>query len=78
MYPVLVFTKANYEDCSPTPKNLHRSLDIRITGFRDFPLVVQWLRLYTSNVGAVGLIPGQGTRILHALQAKRKIARFKI
>ena len=25
-------------------------------------LVVQWLRLHTSNAGGAGLIPGQGTR----------------
>ena len=29
-------------------------------------LVVQWLRLLTSNAGNQALIPGQGTRFLHA------------
>ena len=29
-------------------------------------LVVQWLRLPTSNAGNVGSILGQGTKILHA------------
>ena len=29
-------------------------------------LVVQWLRLHTSTAGDRGLIPGQGTKILHA------------
>ena len=29
-------------------------------------LVVQWLRLCTSTAGAVGSIPGQGTKIPHA------------
>lgn len=33
-------------------------------------LVVQWLRLHASNAGAVGLIPGQRTKISHALQPK--------
>ena len=28
--------------------------------------VVQWLRLCASNAGGMGLIPGQGTKILHA------------
>ena len=27
-------------------------------------LVVQWLRLHAPNAGDVGLIPGQGTKIL--------------
>ena len=26
-------------------------------------LVVQWLRLYASNAGGMGLIPGQGPKI---------------
>ena len=29
-------------------------------------LVVQWLRLYAFNVGALGLIPGQGIKIPYA------------
>ena len=32
-------------------------------------LVVQWLRLCAPNAGAVGLIPGQGTRS-HMLQLR--------
>ena len=37
-------------------------------------LVVQQLRLHASNAGDVGLIPGQGTNIPHAMlsQAKKK------
>ena len=27
------------------------------------PLVVQWLRLYTSNAGGIGLVLGQGTKV---------------
>ena len=34
--------------------------------------MVQWLRLCTSTVGGVGSIPGQGTKILHAAQPKKK------
>ena len=30
-------------------------------------LVVQWLRLSAFTVGVLGLIPGQGTKILHAV-----------
>ena len=33
-------------------------------------LVVQWLRLHGSNAGGAGLIPGQGTKIPHAVQPK--------
>ena len=29
--------------------------------------VVQWLKLHTSNAQGVGLIPGQGTKIPHAM-----------
>ena len=36
------------------------------------PVVAQWLRLHASNAGAAGSIPGQGTRILHALGATKK------
>ena len=31
-------------------------------------LLVQWLRRHTSTSGGMGLIPGQGTKILHATQ----------
>ena len=30
-------------------------------------LVVQWIRLQASNSGGMGSIPGQGTKILHAV-----------
>ena len=33
-------------------------------------LVVQWLRFHASTAGGMGLIPGQGTNILHALPPK--------
>ena len=29
--------------------------------------MVLWLRLWASSAGAVGLIPGSGTKILHAM-----------
>ena len=33
-------------------------------------LAVQWLRFHASTAGGMGLIPGQGTNILHALPPK--------
>ena len=35
-------------------------------------LEVQWLRLHAPNVGGMGLIPGQGTKILHAMWQHQK------
>ena len=35
-------------------------------------LVVQWLRLCTSTVGAMGLTPGRGTKILQAMRHGQK------
>ena len=35
-------------------------------------LVVQWLRLHAPNTGGPGLIPGQGTRSLHAATEDRR------
>ena len=35
-------------------------------------LVVQWLRLWVSTAGGQGLIPGWGTKNLHALQCNQK------
>ena len=34
--------------------------------------MVQWLRLCTSSAGSTGSIPGQGTKIPHVDQAKKK------
>ena len=34
--------------------------------YAETSLLVQWLRLYTSNAEAVGSIPGQETKIPHA------------
>ena len=39
---------------------------------RRLPLAVQWLRLSSSTAGDLGLIPGQGTRIPHAVWQKKK------
>ena len=43
---------------------------------KDFPcfsLVVQWLRLHVPSAGDIGLIPGQGSKILHAVWSGKKI-----
>ena len=39
-------------------------------------LMVQWLRLHTSPAGVMGLIPGQGTKILHAMGVEKVDAVF--
>lgn len=39
---------------------------------RDFPGGVQWLRLRTSTAGAVGSIPGRGTKVPHATWCSQK------
>ena len=39
-------------------------------------LLVKWLRLYTSNAGRVGLIPGQGTKILDAVWCSQKVKKI--
>ena len=39
-------------------------------------LLVKWLRLHTSNAGSVGLIPGQGTKILDAVQCSQKVKKI--
>ena len=35
--------------------------------------MLQWLNLQASNIGAMGLIPSRGTKILHAVQHGQKI-----
>ena len=34
--------------------------------------LTQWLKLYASNSGGGGSIPGQGTKIPHATQGRQK------
>ena len=41
------------------------------------PLVVQWLTLHTADAGATGSVPGQGTKIPHAVQRGQKIEKKK-
>ena len=42
-------------------------------------LVVQWLRFHVATEGHTGLIPGRGTKILHAMwhSQKRKLKKFE-
>ena len=40
--------------------------------FRDFPCD-QWFRLCAPNAGSMGLIPGLGTKILHARWHSQKM-----
>ena len=40
-------------------------------------LVVQWFRLQAPAAGGVGLIPGQGTKIQHAIWPKKKKKDFQ-
>ena len=40
-------------------------------------LVVQWLTLHAANAGGMGLIPGQATKIPHAMQCGQKIKKQK-
>ena len=47
------------------------SLDLK-SYFRGTSLVIQWLRLCASNAGAMGLIPGRGAKISHAVWPKNK------
>ena len=42
------------------------------TCFSGTSLAVQWLRLRTPYTGGMGLIPGQGTKILHAAWCGQK------
>ena len=58
-----------------------KSWGINIKGCKELiqlgtSLVVQWLRLHIANAGAVGLIPGQGTRS-HMFQLKNPSATTK-
>ena len=40
--------------------------------------MVQWLRLHASDAGDVGLIPGQGTKIPHAMGRGQKEKKIRV
>ena len=50
-------------------RNLHSFFQ---SGYLGTSLVVQWLGLHASTAGDTGLIPGQGTKILHAVWDSQK------
>ena len=41
-------------------------------------LAIQWSRLLGSNAGGSGSFPGQGTKIPHAVQSKKKKKRERM
>ena len=45
---------------------------MKVLGPLVISLVVQWLRLCASNAGDEGLMPGQGTKIPHAIRSKNR------
>ena len=47
------------------------NLDVVFRGFWTF-LAVQWLRLCSSTAEGMGVIPGQGTQVPHAVQHEQK------
>lgn len=53
-----------------------RNFKLKLQG-RKF-LVVQWLRLWTSNVAGMSSIPGWGTKSSHAAQSSQEIKNNKI
>ena len=40
-------------------------------------LVVQWLNLQAASAGGEGSIPGQGTKVLHALRPEKILVKKK-
>lgn len=49
--------------------------EFKITSIKTFQwttIAVQWLGLSASTEGVMGLIPGQGTEILHGMQPARE------
>ena len=54
-------------------QEIKASQDCQEKDFPCFSLVVQWLRLHVSSARGEGLIPGGGTKILHAMLCGQKI-----
>ena len=42
-------------------------LDLQKDLLAGISLMIEWLRLHASNAGGAGSIPGQGTKIPHAM-----------
>ena len=50
---------------------------LKIVKYKEFSLVVQWLRLHVSTVGGSGSIPGWGTKIPHVTpHGQKKIVKY--
>ena len=49
-----------------------------LKSFSGTSLVVQWLRLHTSNAGGRGSVPGQGIKIPHATWYSKKKKSFSV
>ena len=62
------------QDCKEldTTEHAHMYYSTKTSFFKDInmklSLVVQWLKIPPFNAGDVGPIPGQGTRISHAME----------
>ena len=50
-----------------TPTHKWNYSGIKRMKFGGISLAVQWLRLHASNAGGTGLLPGQETKIPHAI-----------
>ena len=53
-------------------QKLLREIQLLTITWMGTSLAVHWLRLHSSNAGDAGLIPGQGTRGLHAVWCSKK------
>ena len=51
----------------------HRNILIKNNLIIGISLVIQALKLHVTNAGGAGLIPGQGTKISHAMWYSQKI-----
>ena len=75
---LLQLEKAHEQQRRPNSAKINKQTNKQM-GPRDFPLVVQWLRLRAPNAGGPGLIPGQGIRSrimqLRACMTQLKIPR---
>ena len=65
-YGEAICNKAISEDFQELKINM--KLQIKNIAQEGTSLAVQWLRLCGSNAGAMGSIPGWGTKIPHAVQ----------
>ena len=71
----------------PIPMPLHKDIvrssvshppSTKKLGILGTSLVVQWLRLHASKAVGIGSIPGQGTKIPHAVQPRKEEERSQV